>query len=176
MAYSKQYTPEQAMQKARHYCAYQERCHQEVTEKLYALGLRKNEVENSLAQLIEEDYLNEERFAIQFAGGRFRMKGWGRIRIGIVLKQKRLSDYCIRRGLAAIDEADYLQSLERLARKRWEQLEGEPFLQRRKKTLDYLSYKGYENNLLQMVLAEIISGEGASPSGEDSELSGESGE
>ena len=85
-----QYSKEQALQKLRHYCAYQERCHAEVKEKLYSFGLRKQMVEESIAQLIEEDYLNEERFAIQFAGGKFRMKQWGRVKIKHELKQKLL--------------------------------------------------------------------------------------
>ena len=76
MAFKKYLTKEQALQKAKHYCGYQERSHTEVKEKLYALGLRKQEVEESLSQLIEEDYLNEERYARQFAGGHFRMKQW----------------------------------------------------------------------------------------------------
>ena len=86
--YKQQLTKEQAHQKAKHYCAYQERCHSEVKEKLYGFGLRKSDVEDLLSKLIEEDYLNEERFAIQFAGGRFRMKQWGRIKIKYELKQK----------------------------------------------------------------------------------------
>jgi len=96
---------EQALQKARHYCAYQERCHSEVKEKLYGFGLKRQEVEEALSRLIEESYLNEERFAIQFAGGRFRMKQWGRIRIRYELKQKQVGDYCIKKALAAIDQA-----------------------------------------------------------------------
>src|SRR5580704_16170204 len=91
-------SPEQALQKLRHYCGYQERCHQEVKEKLYAFGLRKADVENAVATLIEEDRLNEERFAIQFAGGRFRLKNWGRIKIRYELKQKQVSDYCIKKA------------------------------------------------------------------------------
>src|SRR5580704_3396141 len=95
-------SPEQALQKARHYCGYQERCHQEVKEKLYSFGLRERDVDQALATLVEENYLNEERFAIQFAGGHFRLKQWGRVRIRYTLKQKQVSDYCIKKALAAI--------------------------------------------------------------------------
>src|ERR1700688_1600996 len=97
----KQLTREQALQKARHYCAYQERCHSEVKEKLYSFGLGKKDVEESLSQLIEENYLNEERYAIQYAGGRFRLKHWGRVKIRYELRQKLVSEYCIGRALAA---------------------------------------------------------------------------
>ena len=91
---------EQALQKLRHYCGYQERCHQEVKEKLYSLGLRKQDVETAIATLIEEDYLNEERFATQFAGGHFRLKQWGRVKIRFELKLKQVSEYNIKKALA----------------------------------------------------------------------------
>jgi len=90
-----QFTPQQALPKAKNYCAYQERCHSEVKDKLYGFGLNKNETEQIISTLIEENYLNEERFAISFAGGHFRIKNWGRIKIKIALKQKKVSDYCI---------------------------------------------------------------------------------
>src|ERR1700740_2162465 len=96
-------TKEQALQKARHFCGYQERHHREVKEKLYGFGLYKNDVEELLSKLIEENYLNEERFAIQFAGGRFRIKQWGRVKIKYALKQKQVSEYCIKKALKAID-------------------------------------------------------------------------
>src|SRR5450432_470130 len=104
-------TKEQALQKARHFCAYQERCHNEVKEKLYSFGLWKKDVEETISLLIGDDYLNEERFAIQFAGGRFRMKQWGRVKIRYELKQRQLSEYCIKKALAAIDEEDYHKTL-----------------------------------------------------------------
>jgi regulatory protein len=97
-------TKEKALQKARHYCAYQERCHSEVKNKLYAMGLRKADVESALSDLIEQNYLNEERFAIQFAGGKFRMKHWGKSKIQYELRQKQVSEYCIRKALNEIDE------------------------------------------------------------------------
>ena len=108
-------SPEQALQKARHYCGYQERCHSEVQEKLYSFGLRKPQVEAALATLIEENYLNEERFAIQYAGGHFRLKQWGKVRIRYQLKQKQVSEYCIKKALAAIEDEDYLRTLAKLA-------------------------------------------------------------
>lgn len=140
---------EQALQKLRHYCGYQERCHQEVREKLYSFGLRKSDVETAIATLIEEDQLNEERFAIQFAGGHFRLKQWGRIKIRYELKQKQLSEYCIVKALSALDEAEYMQTLSRLAGRRWEALseDGDSF-SRRRKLQDYLIRKGYETDLV----------------------------
>jgi regulatory protein len=138
-------SPEQALQKARHYCSYQDRCHSEVQEKLYSFGLRKTQVEEALAALIEENYLNEERFALNYAGGHFRMKQWGKNRIRYELKQKRVSDYCIGKALAAIDESAYEQTLTRLAEERWEALSGETnLLLRKRKWQTWLLQKGYE--------------------------------
>ena len=78
-------------QKIKHYCAYQERCHGEVRNKLYSFDLKKKNVEDIIARLIEEDYLNEERFALAFARGKFRMKRWGKEKIFFALKQKHFS-------------------------------------------------------------------------------------
>src|SRR6478736_3420107 len=90
---------EKAWQKIKHYCAYQERSHAETRDKLYGFGLYKHEVETLLTQLIEENYLNEERYAIAFAGGKFRMKQWGRVKIKYELKQKQVSEYNIKNAL-----------------------------------------------------------------------------
>jgi regulatory protein len=149
-------SPEQALQKARHYCGYQERCHTEVQEKLYSFGLRKPQVEAAIATLIEENYLNEERFAVQFAGGHFRLKHWGKVRIRYQLKQKQVSDYCIKVALAGIDEEDYRQTLIRLAAKKWEELakETNPLI-RKRKWHEYLLQKGYESDRIAAVLPEM---------------------
>lgn len=141
-------TPEQALQKLKQYCAYQERCHQEVTEKLYALGVWKKEHDAIIATLIEENYLNEERFAIQFAGGKFRAKQWGRVKIKYELKQRQVSEYCIKKALKQISEEDYLSTLEKLAEQKYASLKGEQYLVRKKKTMDYLVGKGYEAGLV----------------------------
>jgi len=151
-----QLTREQALQKARHYCAYQERCHSEVKEKLYSFGLWKNDVEESLSLLIEENYLNEERYAVQYAGGRFRMKHWGRVKIRYELRQKQVSEDNIKKALAAIDEDSYLRALEDLAAEKWESLREEANAYVKKhKVHDYLLQKGYEPDLVGRALAEI---------------------
>lgn len=156
MLIRKHLTKQQALQKARHYCAYQERSHSEVKEKLYALGLHKREVEEVLSQLIEEDYLNEERFAQQFAGGKFRMKQWGRVKIKYELKQKRVSEYCIKKALKEINEEDYLRTLEKLTQAKWKTLKSEKnlFIKLRK-TQDYLMQKGFEPDMISASLEKI---------------------
>jgi regulatory protein len=138
VAYKKILTKEQALQKLKQYCAYQERCHQEVKEKLYALGVWKRDHDEIIATLIEENYLNEERFAIAYAGGKFRIKGWGRIKIKYELKQKQVSEYCIKKALKQIDESDYIAKLTKLATEKYQSLKGEQYLIRKKKTIDYL--------------------------------------
>jgi len=141
------------LQKARHYCGYQERCHSDVREKLYSFGLRKPQVEAALATLIEENYLNEERFAIQYAGGHFRLKQWGKVRIRYQLRQKQVSEYCIKKALSGIDETEYMQTLARLAEQKWEKLDaGAGFPLRRKQLQEYLLQKGYEADRVAAVL------------------------
>ncbi|MGN6291128.1 MAG: regulatory protein RecX [Chitinophagaceae bacterium] len=153
--YKKQLTKEQALQKLRHYCAYQERSHSEVKEKLYQLGVWKKDHDEIIASLIEDNYLNEERFAIAFAGGKFRMKEWGRVKIKYELKQKQVSDYCIRKALKEIKEEDYLNVLRKLAQEKYTTLKSEQYLVRKKKTMDYLMQKGFEPELITSVLNEV---------------------
>ncbi len=147
---------EQALQKLKHYCAYQERCHKEVRDKLYALGQWKNEVDEITAQLIEEGYLNEERFAIQFAGGRFRIKQWGRKKIEIALREKQVSAYCIKKAMKQIDDDDYMATLQKLATDKWITLKSEKniFIKMRK-CRDYLLQKGYEYELINDAIAQL---------------------
>jgi regulatory protein len=156
MAFQKKYlTKEQALQKLKQYCAYQERCHYEVQQKLWDLGVWKSEHDEILSTLIEEDYLNEERFAKQYAGGKFRMKDWGRKKIYYALKEKKLSEYCIKKGLKEIDEAAYEKTLEQLAEKKYALLKEEQYLVRKKKTIDYLLQKGYEIELITRVVEQL---------------------
>ena len=159
MIQRKQLTKEQALQKLRHYCAYQERSHMEAKEKLYSFGLRKQAVEEALAQLIEEDYLNEERFAIQFAGGKFRIKQWGRVKIKHALKQKQISTYCINRAMKEIDEKDYDKILHKLASQKWSTVKGAGvnLFVKMSKTTDYLLQKGYEPELVKQAIEDLKS-------------------
>jgi regulatory protein len=154
---TKQLNKEQALQKLRHYCRYQERCHAEVKEKLYSFGLYKQVVEECISQLIEEDYLNEERFAMQFAGGKFRVKQWGRKKIQHGLKLKRVSEYCIRKALQEIDQEQYSNTLDKLAAKKWSSIKGQGITQfvRTQKTTIWLLQRGYEPELIRGVIKTI---------------------
>jgi len=151
----KQLTKEQALQKLRQYCAYQERSHAEVVQKLWDLGVRKAEHDEVVSTLIEEDYLNEERFAIAFAGGKFRMKDWGRKKILYALREKKVSEHNIKRAMREINDEDYFKTLHQIAEKKWELLVGEPPVQRRKKLHDYLLQKGFESPLVNEVLTSL---------------------
>lgn len=148
-------TPDQAFMKLKHYCAYQERCHQEVKEKLYGFGLMKIDVEKLISRLIEENYLNEERFACQFAGGHFRQKQWGKVKIVYALRQKKVSEYNIKKGLKEINAADYEKVAEKLVKTKWDSLKKEQYRNREAKTTAFMLQKGYEPALIQSLLLKI---------------------
>jgi regulatory protein len=150
-----QLTKEQAVQKLRQYCAYQERSHSEATQKLWDLGVRKAEHDEIISSLIEDNYLNEERFAIHYAGGKFRTKDWGRKKILYALKEKKVSTYCINKALQSISEHDYLKTLNDLTQKKYASLKGEHYLVRKKKTMDYLLQKGFEPDLIIKAISEL---------------------
>ncbi len=158
MLQKKRFTPHEALQQAKHYCAYQERCHSEVKDRLYSFGLATPDVESILSQLIEENYLNEERFAKAFVRGKFRMKEWGKVKIRHELKMKKVSEYCIRKGLTEINDDEYLKTLTKLAEQKWKVLKAEKniFIKKRK-LMDYLLQKGYERGLIADVINQLQS-------------------
>ncbi|RPE13304.1 RecX family transcriptional regulator [Chitinophaga lutea] len=141
--------------KLRHYCAYQERCHSEVREKCYELGLRGHDIEEAIAHLVEENFLNEERFARAYAGSKFRMQQWGRKKITMMLKQKQVSPYCIKKGLSEIDAEDYWSTLLALAGKKYGLLKAEQYLKRQYKTMQFLLQRGYEQELAREAIEQI---------------------
>jgi len=145
-----------ALQKIKQYCAYQERCHSEVRNKLYTLGLHKNEVEQLLVQLIEENFLNEERFAMAYAGGKFRMKQWGKKKIKYALQQKQVSNYCIRKALASIDNIDYRKTFISVANKKLKTLRSEKnIFIKKQKIKTFLQQKGFEIKVINEYLKEV---------------------
>jgi regulatory protein len=156
MQYRKKLSAEEALIKIRHYCSYQERCHVEVQQKLYGFGLFKKDVDYIISNLIENNYLNEERFAIQFAGGKFRINHWGKRKIEYELQQKRVSSYCIKKALKDISEEDYLTTVSKLAETKWKVLKGEHHLTRQAKTHKYLMQKGFEPIVISKALHQII--------------------
>lgn len=154
MAYTQNLTPQQALQKIKQYCAYQERSHYETKNKLFEFGLKPKEVDDIIATLIEENFLNEERFATLFAGGKFRIKHWGRVKIKYELQLHKVSTYNITKALKQIDEDEYLLVLERLCTKYFSALKGHR-IAKNYKTKTYLQTKGFEINLINEMLKKI---------------------
>ncbi len=150
------YTPQQAKAKIEDWCAYQERCQQEVRDKLYSYGLRSGDVEELISRLISDNFLNEERFARAFAGGKFRIKKWGRIKIKVELKSRRVSDYCIRKGLEEIPDKDYRKTLQKLLSDKEAILTEKNKIRRKYKLLRYAYSKGYEQELVMEILNEDL--------------------
>ncbi|MBL6449712.1 RecX family transcriptional regulator [Fulvivirga sp. 29W222] len=148
-------TIKEAKLKAADYCAYQERTQQQVRDKLFDLGLHCDEVEDILADLITEGFINEERFAIHYAGGKFRMKKWGKVKISHHLKALKISDYCINRALAEIDDEDYQITLHQLLEKKKSSITGENQYIIGKKIATFLIQKGYEPNLVWTLIRDL---------------------
>ncbi len=148
-------TKEVALQKLQAYCAYQERCHSEVTKKLRDLGIFGDTADAIMGQLIEDNFLNEERFAKAYARGKFRMKSWGKMRIQQELKMRYIPDYSIQQAMKAIDtEGGYLETLERvIARKALEYADNDP--QKTSKLFAYAFRRGFESELISQVLKLI---------------------
>jgi regulatory protein len=149
-------TPQQARDKILRYCAYQERSHSEVKNKLYEFGLKRDEVDELLTYLITEGFLNEERFAKAFAGGKFRMKKWGRLKIIHALEGKNISKNCIKSAMKEIDEDEYREALRKIISDKSEMLDSENVYVLRDKIAKYAMQKGYEPELLWQVLKEVI--------------------
>ncbi len=148
----KKFTPAQAILKAESYCAYQERCQQEMRDKLYEWGLFPDAVESIIAKLITDNFLNEERFAKAYAGGKFRIKKWGRIKIKIELKKRHISDYCIKKGMQEINEDTYLETLKQLIEKKSKEIKDKKVHIRNFKIANYIASRGYEQELIWEVL------------------------
>ncbi len=141
-----------------HYCAYQERSHKEVKTKLLELGARGLELENIIVELINQNYLNEERFAKAFAGGKFRTKKWGKIKIIQELKKHYLSEYVIKNAMKEISEDDYENAILFLIEKKLETLKSiKNKISKKQKVINYLLQKGYSYQDIQEKLSNFIS-------------------
>ncbi|PKP12563.1 MAG: recombinase RecX [Bacteroidetes bacterium HGW-Bacteroidetes-3] len=156
MKNEKSYTVAEATKLMENYCAYQERCHKEVEQKLYDLNMIPEAKEKIILHLLQHNFLNEERFSKAFARGKFSIKNWGRIRIVNELKFKNVSAYNIKTALKEIDEADYLKTIEKVAEKKWALIKEPNTFKKRSKLLTYLSSKGYESELIYEVVNRLI--------------------
>src|SRR5690606_26532445 len=131
------------------YAAYQERCQKEVRDKLYGYGISSSEVEKLITFLILEGFLNEERFAKSFVRGKFRLKRWGKVRIRQELRNRMINDYCINSGLKEIDEQEYWDTLNFSAERKWIKLTDNNPLIKKMKLYRFLTYKGFEADLIE---------------------------
>ncbi len=140
-------TVEEALKKAEYFCAYQERCHKEVIEKLKSLGMFETAIDYIMGVLLAENYINEERFAKTFARGKHTYKGWGKRRIEQELKYRDISVFNIQNAFKEI-EKDYLHVFYEWADKKWNSLTDSDLTKKKRKWTDYLLRKGYETHLI----------------------------
>jgi regulatory protein len=152
----KRLSPTEALAKIQRYCAYQERSHKEVKTKLYDYGLYSSQVDEILSQLITDGFLNEERFAKAYAGGKFRMKKWGKLKIKNELEFLGLTKNCIQRGLKEIEPADYSKTLKALIKKKSAEIKEENLFKKRDKVARFVIGKGYEPEMVWEYVRDLM--------------------
>jgi len=155
-SFRKSYTLEQALSRLQRYCTYQDRCHIEVERKLTEMRMIPQAKEQIIMSLIEDDYLNEERFALAFVKGKFRIKKWGRIRLKAELKKRKISKYLIKSALEQISDKDYLFTFEELANRKADSIKADSILLKKKKLADYLIYRGWESSLVNNKVNQLF--------------------
>ncbi len=149
----------EAIQKIEHYCAYQDRCHEEVEQKLRSMKMSAAEIDEIISHLINENFLNEERFACSFARGKHRIKHWGKIRITNELKFRGINQTLINIALKEISPEEYFDTFETLANRNWESIHETNSLKKRKKFCDYMLRRGFESNLVYEKVKELEASE-----------------
>lgn len=158
MQNQKTYTVDEARQKLEYYCSYQERCHDEVVEKLRMMKMIPEAIDLIVVHLLEHNFLNEERFACNFARGKHHIKHWGRTRIVNELKFRNISQYNINTALKQISQEEYLSNFHKLADRQWEGMLERDTLKKRKKFCDFLLRKGFESNLIYEKVKDLEQG------------------
>ncbi len=141
--------------KIEHYCAYQERCHLEVTNKLNKLGVFGDELDEYICYLIDEKFLSETRFCEAYVRGKFNNNNWGKVKLSRELKLRNISDWNISNALNQIKSEDYNKKLKKLCEKLVE-ISDKPEFELRNKVVKNLSYKGWEIDLIIKTLNQLI--------------------
>ncbi|MEO8253768.1 MAG: regulatory protein RecX [Flavobacterium sp.] len=149
------YTIQQALPKIEHYCAYQDRCHEEVIQKLRSMKMDSDEIDQIITLLIKDNFLNEERFACSFARGKHRIKHWGKIRITNELKFRGINQTLINSALKEISPEEYYTNFDALANRNWETIRETNSLKKRKKFCDFMLRKGFESNMVYEKVREL---------------------
>lgn len=152
----KSYTVKEALASLMKYCAYQDRCHKEVEEKLQKMNMIPAAQEQIIIQLIQDGFLNEERFTRSFVRGKFNFKYWGRQKIKMHLKQKNIPEHLIKIGMQEINQEEYTNTLKQLATKKWKSLGTAKDAKTKQKVIQHLLYKGYESELVYEIVNELI--------------------
>ena len=149
------YSVKEAINKIEHFCAYQERCHEEVVQKLRSMKMDSEEIDSIMVHLIGDNFLNEERFACSFARGKHRIKHWGKIRIVNELKSKKITQTLINIALKEISPEEYATTFHTLAERHWESVRETNLMKKRKKFCDYMLRRGFESNLIFEKVKEL---------------------
>ena len=152
----KSFTVAEAQKKLEHYCAYQERCHKEVRQKLKDLNMIPEAMDIIIVHLLEHNFLNEERFAKIFVRGKFHIKKWGRFRLTQELKRKDISKININAALREISDDEYIGVFNDLAEKRANMILETNKLKKKKKLIDYLLYRGWESHFVYQKANELV--------------------
>tara|TARA_R110002153_G_scaffold45032_13_gene127062 strand:+ start:1054 stop:1536 length:483 start_codon:yes stop_codon:yes gene_type:complete len=150
------FSVDEATRKLEGYCAYQDRCHKEVISKLREMNMIPQAIDLIVGHLIQENFLNEERFARSFARGKFKIKKWGKNRIVNELKHRDISKYNITMALKEIESKEYLNTFNALASKRLSEIREKDLQKRRKKLADYLLYRGWESGMVYEKVYELV--------------------
>jgi len=156
MKNQKTYTVDEATKDLEHYCAYQERCHKEVEQKLYDLNMIPEAKEHIILHLLQHNFLNEERYAKAFVRGKFSIKKWGKIKIINQLKFKGISEYNIKSSLKEIDSNEYLTTLKAIAEKKLPLIKEANSYKKSSKLAAFLISKGFESELVFKTVKTLI--------------------
>jgi regulatory protein len=151
----KKLTPREALEKITNWCAYQERAPKETADKLYEYGLTRIEADQILAELISQNYLNEERFAALFASGKFRIKKWGRLKIKAELRSKKVSDYSINKALKQIAGEEYETTIRSVLEKKARSIKETNTVKKYFRLLQYAISRGFEKDIVADILKEM---------------------
>ena len=152
----KTYTLQEATRKLEHYCAYQERCHKEVQQKLSRMHMIPEAIDIIIVHLLKHNFLNEERFAKTFVRGKFKFKNWGRRRLTYELKKKDISKTNINQALTEILDEEYFETFNDLAEKKAHSIRETHVQKKKKKFIDYFLYRGWEPHLVYEKANELI--------------------
>lgn len=152
----KSYTVDEALKRMERYCSYQERCHKEVIQKLRDMGMIPEAIDHIVVKLMQENFLNEERYAKAFVSGKFRIKKWGRLRLTRELKQKGIGKTLINMAIQTIGDDDYINTFNELAEKKVAVIKETNVLKKKKKLADYLFYRGWESHLVYDKVNELF--------------------